>query len=103
MPLHELRELPDPVGHLSGDGFDRLGVVDELTLLEGVGGVNRLVVLGVAGAEGGVDAAGARRVGVPMVPLADHQRLDAPLAQRDRGPCAGCPRATTSTGTIASS
>ncbi len=78
-------KLPETVRHLFGDRFDLRGVVEEVALVKGVGGVDRPRVLGIAGTQRAVDsAASPRRVGVTVAALAEDEGvLDALFGQLD--------------------
>lgn len=79
-------EILDPLRGAAGDRLDDRGIREEVGLAEGVGGVLLPAVLGIHGAECGVDAAGCERgVGVMLAALADGEHLHAALRELDRG------------------
>jgi len=79
-------EVLDAAGGARGDDLDRVRVREEVTLLQGVGGVLLPAVVGIHGGEGGVDAAGRERgVGVGLGSLAEGEHVDARLGELDRG------------------
>jgi hypothetical protein len=74
-------KLEDALGRLSRQGLDGPGVVHEVPLAYGVGGVYLPPVVGIYVAQGGIDATGGPHcVGIAVPALAQDQNVDA-------GPC----------------
>ena len=83
-------EILDGGGRLAGEQLDDRGVGEVVGLGDRVGGVLLPGVLGVHGAQRGVDAAGGEHgVRVVAAALADAQHLVAGLGELDGGPQAG--------------
>ena len=71
-----LVKFPEPSRHLLGDGFGLPGIVDEVSLVEGVGSVNRPTVLGITRTQRTVDATPCPgRVCVAVAPLSQYQHV----------------------------